>query len=110
MSKNNIKQKILDTVRQIPFGAVRSYGQVATDAGLPGSARLVARTLAESDDESLPWHRVLRSSGHIAFPFESAMFFEQHNRLVSEGVLLVAGKVKMTKNTLDLDALFWAPK
>ena len=110
MSKNDIKQKILEAVGQIPYGMVKSYGQVAVDAGLPGRARLVARVLAESDDELLPWHRVLRSSGHIAFPYGSEMFVEQRNRLASEGVLLVAGKVKMIKKVLDLDALFWAPK
>lgn len=110
MSKNDIKRKILEAIRHIPYGTVKSYGQVAADAGLPGRARLVAKILAESEDGSLPWHRVLRSSGQIAFPAESAMFCEQRNRLVSEGVPLAAGKVKMMAKALDLDALLWAPK
>lgn len=110
MSKNDIKQRILETVRHIPYGTVKSYGRVAADAGLPGRARLVAKILADSEDESLPWHRVLRASGQIAFPFESAMYCEQRKRLQAEAVLLIAGKVKMPAKTLDLDALLWAPK
>ena len=53
MSKNDIKQKILEAVRQIPYGMVKSYGQVAVDVGLPGRARLVAKILADSEDELL---------------------------------------------------------
>jgi methylated-DNA-protein-cysteine methyltransferase-like protein len=110
MSKNYIKQKILDTIRDIPYGTVKSYGQVAEDAGVPGRARLVAKILTDSADVNLPWHRVLRSSGQIAFPKDSEMYLEQRNRLVAEGVLIVSGKVKMSKKVPDFDALFWAPK
>lgn len=110
MSKNDVKNKILQSIRKIPFGSVLSYGAVASQAGLPGRARLVAKILAESNDESLPWHRVLRSSGQIAFPVDSAMFVEQQTRLMSEGVAVLSGRVKMLKKPLDLDALLWAPK
>ena len=110
MSKNNIKQKILDTVRLIPYGTVKSYGQVAADAGVPGRARLVAKILTDSEDVNLPWHRVLRASGQIAFPKDSAMYLQQRDRLVAEGVLWVSGRVKMSKHTPDFDTLFWAPK
>lgn len=75
-----------------------------------GCARLVARVLSESEDDGLPWHRVLRASGQIAFPEGSAMFLEQSRRLRAEGVAVVAGRVKMPKRGLDLDALLWAPE
>lgn len=110
MSKNIIKQKILDAIRNIPYGSVSSYGQIANQAGLPGRARLVAKTLTDCDEENLPWHRVLRTSGHIAFPKDTKMYLEQRDRLLAEGVLVVSGKVKMRKNAPDFDALFWAPK
>lgn len=110
MSKNDVKNKILQTIRKIPFGSVLSYGQVAVEAGVPGRARLVAKILADSEEESLPWHRVLRSSGQIAFPVDSAMFVEQRTRLMSEGVSVLSGRVKMLKKPIDLDVLLWAPK
>lgn len=86
-----------------------SYGAVAAKAGMPGCARLVARVLSESEDTALPWHRVLRASGQIAFPEGSPMFLEQAARLRAEGVQVIGGRVKMPKRGLDLDALLWAP-
>ena len=110
MSKNIIKQIILDAIRNIPYGTVSTYGQIANQVGLPGRARLVAKTLADSGEENLPWHRVLRSSRHIAVPKNSEMYMVERERIASEGVYLISGKVKMAINTPDFDALFWAPK
>ena len=109
MGKNCINQEILDAIRRIPYGTVSSYGEVAALAGLPGRARLVARVLSESADAGLPWHRVLRSSGQIAFPPGSEKFLEQTGRLRSEGVEVKQGRVKRDKKPLDMDALLWAP-
>lgn len=102
-------ESIRVAIRALPPGTVCSYSDVAVKAGLPGCARLVARVLAQSEGADLPWHRVLRSSGHIAFPEDSPMFFEQVTRLRAEGVSVNAGRVKMPKREFDLDALLWAP-
>ena len=74
------RQRILAAVRAIPAGAVAGYGEVARRAGLSGRARLVARILSAGDEPGLPWHRVLRSDGRIAFPGGSAGFDEQVQR------------------------------
>lgn len=109
MGEKIIKLKIIEAIRAVPFGAVNSYGQVAARAGYPGRARLVARILSESDQPDLPWHRILRASGQIAFPPGSAMCVEQSQRLRAEGVAVRNGRVKMPKAALDLDALLWSP-
>ncbi len=109
MLKNTSHQNIVNAIKGIPYGTVCSYGEVATAAGLPGRARLVAKILSDSSALNLPWHRVLRASGHIAFPADSAMFIEQTQRLRAEGVEVKLGRVKLDKKTLDLDALLWAP-
>ena len=109
MGKNCINQEILAAIRRIPYGTVSSYGDVAAMAGLPGRARLVAKILCGSDEAGLPWHRVLRSSGQIAFTPGSAQFDEQVRRLMSEGVAVKRGRVKRERKALDLDALLWAP-
>jgi methylated-DNA-protein-cysteine methyltransferase-like protein len=109
MSEKSIKQAIITAIHAIPTGSASSYGAVARAAGYPGRARLVARVLSESEDAGLPWHRVLRASGQIAFPVGSPMFLEQERRLRAEGVQVEAGRVKMPKRGLDLDALLWAP-
>lgn len=109
MPKNTSHQNIVNAIKRIPYGTVCSYGEVAAAAGLPGRARLVAKILSDSSALNLPWHRVLRASGHIAFPIDSEPFNEQKQRLQAEGVQVVQGRVKREKKTLDLDALLWAP-
>ena len=101
--------RILAAVRAIPRGEVAGYGEVARRAGLPGRARWVARLLAASDDPALPWHRVLRSDGRIAFPPGSAPSHEQARRLRAEGVEVQGGRVRMPRASPTLDAEVWGP-
>ena len=103
-------ERILAAVRAIPPGTVSSYGQVALRAGLPRRARLVARTLAHADIPDLPWHRVVRADGSIAFPPGSRGFREQCARLRAEGVTVRNGRVAMPASTeTSLDAILWGP-
>ena len=102
---------IVRAIRSIPAGSVASYGELAARAGLPGRARLVGRILGEMPDAKLPWHRVLRSDGRIAFPPGSRSFREQVRRLAGEGVLVVRGRVDLSRHGWErnLDAVLWAP-
>ncbi|WP_420007476.1 MGMT family protein [Xanthomonas sacchari] len=103
--------RILATIHAIPPGQVRGYGEVAMLAGLPGRARLVARLLGGNTDAALPWHRVLRSDGRIAFPEGSRGYCEQCQRLRAEGVAVQGGRVKRApKPARDLDAEVWGPR
>ena len=97
--------RILAAVRAIPRGSVAGYGEVAALAGLPGRARLAARVLARNDDPSLPWHRVLRADGRIAFPAGSDQWHEQVRRLEAEGVAVRSGRV--ARRSATLDAALW---
>ena len=103
------RQRILAAVRAIPRGQVQGYGEVARRAGLPGRARLAARVLAGNEDPRLPWHRVLRSDGRIAFPAGSPGFDEQVRRLEAEGVVVVDGRVRGQRAAADLDEQVWGP-
>jgi methylated-DNA-protein-cysteine methyltransferase-like protein len=100
--------RILAAVLAIPRGQVMGYGEVAAAAGLRGRARMVARALKLAPKSAnVPWHRVLRSDGRIAFPEGSAGFVEQSRRLKREGVAVVKGRVK--REAKDLDSALWAP-
>lgn len=99
--------RILAVVRAIPRGQVAGYGEVAARAGLPGRARLAARVLSENDDPALPWHRVLRADGRIAFAPGSREWREQCLRLQAEGVEVRDGRVARRPRTLD--AALWGP-
>lgn len=51
---------IVERIRAIPKGFVRTYGDID-----PHAPRLVGRVLATTD-EDVPWHRVVRSDGTVA--------------------------------------------
>ena len=101
--------KFLAAIRAIPRGQVAGYGEIARRAGLPGRARMVARLLSHNDDPKLPWHRVLRSDGRIAFPDDSPQFAEQVQRLRAEGVTVVNGRVRNRKAAATIDEILWTP-
>jgi methylated-DNA-protein-cysteine methyltransferase-like protein len=53
--------EILERVRAIPEGFVRTYGDVS-----PGAPRYAGTVLFQTDDPDLPWWRVVRADG--SFP------------------------------------------
>ena len=101
--------KILAAIRAVPRGQVAGYGHIAQRAGLPGRARMVARILSENADAKLPWHRILRSDGRIAFPEGSKGYREQSQRLRAEGVTVEKGRVRLPREP-DLDEELWRPR
>ena len=105
--KIDANDRVLAVIRAIPKGQVAGYGEVARRAGLPGRARMVARLLSLNDDPRLPWHRVLRSDGRIAFPRESVQFVEQSQRLRAEGVQVLDGRVRGVRAAPTLDEQVW---
>lgn len=109
MGAKSPEDRILAAIRAIPHGQVAGYGGVAQRAGLPGRARLTARILSQNTDPTLPWHRVLRSDGRIAFPEGSKAFREQSQRLRAEGVKVENGRVRRPRKADDLDAALWGP-
>ena len=109
-SPSTPEQRILAAIRAVPRGQVASYGAIARRAGLPGRARLVARMLGRNEDPGLPWHRILRSDGRIAFPAESPEFHEQCRRLRADGVEPRNGRVRLPEDEGTLDAALWAPR
>ena len=100
---------IIAAIQAVPKGEVAGYGEIARRAGLPGRARMVARVLSNNEVKDLPWHRILRSDGSIAFPKDSVHYAEQTQRLRAEGVVVVNGKVRVRKLAATMDELLWAP-
>jgi methylated-DNA-protein-cysteine methyltransferase related protein len=109
MAEASAEERILAAIRAVPRGQVAGYGHIARRAGLPGRARLVARILGGNEDPDLPWHRILRSDGRIAFPEGSRGWREQSQRLRAEGVVVERGRVRMPAAEDNLDAMIWGP-
>lgn len=105
-------ERIWATVRDIPEGSVASYGQIAEIAGIPRGARQVGYALRQLPAKSdVPWHRVIRSSGRIAFDRSSRAYHRQARRLMMEDVVILEGRIDMRKYRWrpDLDELLWKP-
>jgi alkylated DNA nucleotide flippase Atl1 len=75
---------VLDRVREIPAGFVRTYGDVS-----PGAPRFAGNVLAEVDEPDLPWWRVVRADGSLA---QGA---RQRELLVAEGIPFRGERVDM---------------
>ena len=99
---------IWQVVSNIPHGCVMSYGEVARAAGFPRHARMVSKAMSRSR-MPLPWHRVLRSDGRIAFAIGSDVYEIQKNLLQREGLQVVDGKVSQgaEASKAHLDQLLW---
>ena len=83
------RDRILEKVRAIPEGFVRTYGDID-----PAAPRHVGHVLASTHDDDLPWHRVVRADGSVA---KGA---RQLNRLRGEGVPIRAGRVVLREARL----------
>ncbi len=60
------QQRVVDTVRAIPRGATKTYGEVAALAGSPGAARAVGTVMSTNPVPIIvPCHRVVGSAGGL---------------------------------------------
>ncbi|MBI3981856.1 MAG: methylated-DNA--[protein]-cysteine S-methyltransferase [Gemmatimonadetes bacterium] len=58
--------RVWEQLRRIPFGATRTYGEVARRLGRPTATRAVARACASNPAAlAIPCHRVVRSDGEL---------------------------------------------
>ena len=79
------RERIIERIRAIPKGRVRTYGDID-----PAAPRLVGRILATTH-ENLPWYRVVRADG-------SAPRGEgQLERLRREGVPMRGDRVDLSQ-------------
>lgn len=82
-----------DITRTIPYGHVTSYGHIAKLTGHPAHSRLVGSALKFLQDPSVPWHRVISSSGAIADRGDGGeAAARQAARLQQEGVVIIHGR------------------
>jgi O-6-methylguanine DNA methyltransferase len=73
-------------VQSVPAGRVATYGDVAAAVGHPRAARAVGNVLKVCPDNWItPWHRVVRSDGHVG-GFSERVPRTKILRLQKEGV------------------------
>lgn len=104
------EERVREVIRAIPPGRVASYGLVAREAGLGRRARFVGRVLSRLPKGSdVPWHRVLRADGRVAFAPGSDHHRRQLAKLAREGVTVAGGRVDLGRHgwRATLDELLW---
>jgi methylated-DNA-protein-cysteine methyltransferase-like protein len=80
------EDEVLERVRSIPEGFVRTYGDVC-----PGAPRFAGSVLFHADEPDLPWWRVVRADGSVA------KGDRQRSLLRAEGVPFRSGRVDMSR-------------
>lgn len=62
----DFQKKILNMVKRIEYGKVKSYGQIAKEIKKPGASRAVGNAIAKNPIPIvIPCHRVVKSDGTI---------------------------------------------
>lgn len=104
MSDPTYRDRVYRVVRQIPPGRVATYGQIA---GLAGGCtpRMVGYAMASvTEEDEVPWHRVLNSRGEVSERSAGDGAARQRKLLRAEGVSF------NRSSKLDLDEVGWLPR
>ncbi|MGI6264695.1 MAG: MGMT family protein [Acutalibacteraceae bacterium] len=93
----NSFERIYEVVRQIPYGKVATYGQIAFLAGNPRWSRVVGYALhVNPDPERIPCFRVVNRLGEVSPAFAFGGGNRQVELLKAEGVpFLPDGRVDL---------------
>ena len=102
-------ERIYDVVKEIPYGRVATYGQVAALAGNKRWARVVGYALhANPKPDKIPCYRVVNRNGEVSKAFAFGGENRQIELLEAEGVRFVDGRVDMKQyqwNRVTLEML-----
>ncbi len=107
LSMAPFQQQVLRFTAAIPYGEVRTYGQIAREMGQPGAARAVGRALATNPiGIILPCHRVVGADGNLHGFSAAGGLATKAWLLALEGVEFEAGRVLLPGAQPVLPGLF----
>jgi methylated-DNA-[protein]-cysteine S-methyltransferase len=89
---SDFASRVRTAVRRIPRGRVATYGDVAAAAGRPRAHRAVGNIMRNCNDTSIPCHRVIAAGGRLGAYGRD--LFRKRTLLLTEGIIVVAGRVK----------------
>ena len=91
-------EKIYEVVKQIPYGQVATYGQIAALAGNKRWARVVGYALhVNPDPDNIPCYRVVNKDGRVSDAFAFGGGNRQVELLQAEGVAFIGDCVDMAR-------------
>ncbi|MBW7846893.1 MAG: MGMT family protein [Bacteroidales bacterium] len=105
MKSEGFFELVYQTVRQIPFGRVTSYGAIAEYLGTKGSARMVgwAMNASHLQPDNIPAHRVVNRNGLLTGKAHFGSPDLMQKLLENEGFVIENDKIKNFKER------FWDP-
>ena len=96
--------KVYEVVKQIPYGCVSTYGDIARAIGQPRKALFVGYAMKSSTEPgAVPCHRVVFKDGHFWSRDEDGNPSAQRIMLEREGVPLIGD------DHVDLAVCRWTP-
>lgn len=102
-------EQIYDIVKQIPFGRVATYGQIAALAGNRRWSRVVGYALHKNPDpDHIPCYRVVNRFGEVSEAFVFGGANRQIALLEQEGIEVKEGRVDLKKyqwNRVTIDMM-----
>jgi len=111
MNKDHAKNRntfelIYAVVREIPYGKVATYGQIAAIVGPGLPARIVGYALHRlPEGTDVPWYRVINSQGKISF------IATRHEHDSLQQKILEQEEIQFSPDgKIDLDKYRWSPK
>jgi methylated-DNA-protein-cysteine methyltransferase-like protein len=102
---DNFFERVYAVARQIPYGKVTSYGEIAKVLGAARSARMVGWAMNASHNlEDVPAHRVVNRIGLLTgkHHFDGTNLMQQ--LLESEGIEVIDNQI------IDFEKHFWKPE
>ncbi len=107
MTTENFFEKVYAAVRNIPFGMVATYGQIAVLCGNPHASRAVGYALHVNPLPGIiPCHRVVNREGRLAPGFAFGGPHVQGEMLKKEGVAVFQ---KDGLYYVDINKYRWQP-
>ena len=89
-------KRIYEAVKQIPYGQVATYAQIAEVAGNKKMSRAVGNALHKNPDpDNIPCFRVVNSKGELSGEFAFGGIGQQAKLLEAEGIEVKDGKVNL---------------
>lgn len=97
-SPDSPTKRIYEAVKQVPYGRVATYAQIAEMAGDRKMARAVGNALHKNPDpDGIPCYRVVNSKGELAGKFAFGGARKQAELLEAEGIEVIGGKVDLNR-------------
>ncbi len=103
-AKNSYFEHVWKYVRQVPYGKVVTYGQIAQSIPQPltpdldgetnSISQLVGSAMAACPDD-VPWHRVINALGKVSSRADAA---RQQMLLEAEGLVFYEGRLRLEES------------